>query len=210
MTPESLQSILTDCLKLCGFPRECNVRLRIAPIAALGCAAWSDNQIFRDAAVEIVFDQTRLTSMTSRSCYDILLHELSHSALQYSAVENPSHTAYFAAICSLFYERYTYKHPAERFPLTDSMSIYDVREESTLTRGQALDFAMAWGKKHRDDKLTALQIAELAYADYNAHLKNLRDAEDAAKRRSALAAMAMAAMAMITTICGLAMIRPFF
>ena len=102
MTPESLQSILTDCLKLCGFPRECNVRLPIAPIAALGCAAWSDNQIFRDAAVEIVFDQTRLASMSSRTCYDILLHELSHSALQYSAVENPTHTAYFAAICSLF------------------------------------------------------------------------------------------------------------
>ena len=210
MTPEDLQLILIDCLKLCGFPRECSVRLRIAPIAALGCAAWSDDQIFREAAVEIVLDQTRLISMTSRTGYDILLHELSHSALQYSAVENPTHTAYFAAICSLFYERYTYKHPAERFPLTDSMSVYDVREETTLTRGQALDYAMAWGKKHRDDKLTALQIAELAYADYNAHLQRMRDTEDAAKRRSAMAGLAMAAMAMITTVCSLALARPFF
>ncbi|MEB8486768.1 MULTISPECIES: hypothetical protein [Acidithiobacillus] len=210
MTPEALQSILNDCLKMCGFPRACNVRLRIAPIAALGCAAWSDNQIFRDAAVEIVFDQTRLASMSSRTCYDILLHELSHSALQYSAVENPTHTAYFAAICSLFYERYAYKHPADRFPLTDSISVYDVREESTLTRGQALDYAMQWGKKHRDDKLTALQIAELAYADYNAHLQGMRHAEDAATRRSALAGLAMAAMAAITATCVIDLVRPFF
>ncbi|WP_163055365.1 hypothetical protein [Acidithiobacillus ferrooxidans] len=210
MTPEALQSILSDCLKMCGFPRECNVRLRVAPISALGCSAWSDNQIFTDAAVEIVMDQTRLASMSSRAGYDILLHELSHSALQYSAVENPAHTAYFAAICSLFYERYAYKHPADRFPLTDSMSVYDVREETTLTRGQALDYAMQWGKKHRDDKLTALQIAELAHADYTAHLQNLRDAEDAAKRRSAMAAMAMAAMAAITAMCALALARPFF
>ena len=210
MTPEALKSILTDCLTLCAFPRECRVRLRIAPILALGCSAWSDDQIMTDASVEIVVDQTRLVSVSYRQAHDLLLHELSHTALQFSTVENSSHTAYFAAICALFYERYAYKHQADRFPLTDGMSVYDVREESTLTRGQALDFAMQWAKKHRDDKLTALQIAELAYEDYIAHVQAMRDAEDAAKRRSALAAMAMAAMTAITSICLLALVRPFF
>ena len=183
MEHEKVQEAFDYCLKITGFPTTRKVQLSLDNLRyERECSGQSQDCIKSDGHVKISLDATLAASAGERRVFEVLLHELAHATLQHSSVANPGHTAYFLALTCLFYRKFDARNSA-KVPLLELIDMYDQREESILTPGQALDFALQWAKDNLDKRIDAISAAEAAHAAYTEYCDKLRkDEADTARR----------------------------
>ncbi|MHB1643513.1 MAG: hypothetical protein ACYCS8_12800, partial [Acidithiobacillus sp.] len=184
MEHEKVQEAFDYCLKITGFPATRKVQLSLDNLRhERECSGFSRDCIKTAGHVQIALDATLAASAGERRVFEVLLHELGHAALQYADVPDSGHTAYFLALTCLFYRRFDARKHGTKVPLLEYIDLYDQREESILTPGQALDFALAWAKAHESTQIGAVEAAEQAHADYIVFCDKLRkDEADTARR----------------------------
>jgi hypothetical protein len=182
MDHEKILEAFAYCLKVAEFPEACKVKLLLSDLRyERGCSGLSQNLIKSDGCVAISVDATLAICATPKRVYEVLLHEIAHAALQYSSVDSAGHTAYFLALVCLFYRRFDARNSAE-VPLLELIDLYDQREESLLSPGQSLDFALAWSKENMNKHDDAVNAAETAFAAYTAHCERLENDKAKAAR----------------------------
>lgn len=175
MEHEKVLSAFAYCLKITEFPASCKVKLSLSDLRyERACSGVSQDCIKSDGHVKISLDATLAACAGERRVFEVLLHELAHAALQYSSVAAAGHTAYFLALTCLFYRKFDARNSA-KVPLLELINMYDQREESILTPGQALAFALQWSKEEldkHDDAISAAEQAHAAYTEYCDKLQN--------------------------------------
>lgn len=209
MEHQKVLEVFDYCLKIADFPPRCKLRLSFKELRyGEDCTAWADDRIKQDGYVEIAFDSQAAAEAGSRRLHDVFLHELAHAALQYArgaSGAGSGHTAYFLALTCLFYRRFDALNGGKRVPLLEAVSLYDMREESILTHGQALEFALSWSKENMDRHDDAITAAERAHSDYIAYWQSLEEARRKEARGvfrfrlAVLSASVAAALAVVST-----------
>lgn len=183
MDHEKVLDAFDYCLKIADFPKRCKIKLLLSDLRyERECSGVSQDCITSDGHVKISLDATLAACAGERRVFEVLLHELAHAALQHSSVTNPGHTAYFLALTCLFYRRFDARNSA-KVPLLELIDMYDQREESLLTPGQSLEFALHWSKTHAQTQMNAVEAAEAAHAAYIAYCDTLEEEKRREARR---------------------------